>query len=195
MKKILSAFCLLLIVFGCSKNETLIAPAPIYPNPNYITYTILQGQHYCDKNSFRPFNANQMAFKVKFDSTAIYQSSNAANQFDINKLYGFSEGQNHHINSARIGWVWNKNALRLYAYVYSDSTRKMKEITAVGIGEEISCSIGISGKQYVFSVNKISTSLERSIEGPAVAGYWLYPYFGGDETAPHNIFIDIMDAI
>lgn len=186
--------CIMLSLYSCKKDKAGIAPETIESIATYTKHTILQGQHFSDKSSFKSFSGNKMDFKVKFDSSAIYQTVDPVNQFDINKLYGFSEGSDHHVNSARIGWAWNRNALRLYAYVYSGGIRKMKEITTAGIGPEISCSIGISGNQYLFSINEITLGLERAIEGPAIAGYGLYPYFGGDEVAPGNISIYIMDV-
>ncbi|MEO6733089.1 MAG: hypothetical protein ABIN01_17830 [Ferruginibacter sp.] len=193
MKNLLIAF-IMLMLYGCSKEIPPISTSPIESIPGYIKYTILKGQHYCDKSTIKSFSKSQLNFKVKFDSSAIYESVITENQYDINKLHGFSEGINHHQNSARIGWSWNKKALRLYAYVYSDSTRIMKEITTVPIGPEISCSIGISGSRYVFSINEATLGIERKIKGAPIAGYWLYPYFGGDEVAPHDVSIYILES-
>lgn len=161
--------------------------------PVYTKYTIFKGQHYCDKTAVKSFSDKTMSFKVKFDSTAIYTTLDPVNQADINKLYGFTEGIDNHINSARIGWSWNKNALRLYAYIYANGVRSFKEITTVAIGAEITCTIAISEKQYLFEVDDKKASLNRGLEGPAVAGYWQYPYFGGDEVAPGNTYIHILD--
>lgn len=159
----------------------------------YLRYTILKGQHFSGHSTFKIFNKNKMAFKVKFDSSAIYQTLDVDNQYDVNKLYGFSEGNDHHKNSARIGWAWNLNALRLYAYVYVNGERKIKEITNVAIGPEIVCEILILKSEYSFTINKTTVAVVRFISGPAIAGYCLYPYFGGNETAPHDTFIDIID--
>lgn len=179
----------MLLLPGCKKQQDMIAPLTIQAVPSFITYNILQGQHYSDKSSIRIFNGTEMNFRVRFDSSAIYKTMDPVNQYDINKLFGFSDGDNHHKNSARIGWGWNKNVLRLYAYVYSDSLRLMKEISPVAIGREIWCSILVSRGEYLFTVDETRVALHRAVETPAAAGYWLYPYFGGDEVAPHNISI------
>ena len=181
------------LFFSCKKDIVLIAPQTTELSTVYTKYTIFKGDHYCDKSTFKSFSDNQMNFKVKFDSTAIYQSILPENQYDINKLYGFSEGYDHHVNSARIGWAWNKGALRLYPYVYAKTVGIMKEISEVKIGQEIPCAIIISEKEYVFNVNDKTITIPRALEGAAVAGYCLYPYFGGDEVAPHDTYISIVD--
>jgi len=173
-----------------------IAPAyiPVIDStPVFIKYTIFKGQHYCDKTSVKSFSGREMHFKVLFDSSAVYKTLDPINQADINKLYGFTEGIDNHINSARIGWSWNKQALRLYAYIYANGIRSFKEIATVPIGTVATCAISISDKQYLFEVNDKKASLNRALEGPPVAGYWQYPYFGGDEVAPGNTSIYIMD--
>lgn len=164
---------------------------PPKPVTQYSTFTIRQGQHYCDQNSFKSIRTSEMKFMAKFDNSAIYQSVIPENQYDINKLWGFSEGINNATNSARIGWSWNDGALRLYAYVYANSIRYSQEITPVTIGAEITCSIKVVGSTYLFTVNGISVSLPRGLSTSQASGYQQYPYFGGNEVAPHLITIQI----
>ncbi len=133
-----------------------------------------------------------MKFMAKFDNSAIYQTVIPNNQKDINKLWGFSEGFNNQYNSARMGWGYSNGAIRLYGYVYSKGVRYSKEITTVVPGEEINCSIKISGSTYIISAKGISVSLPRGTTAAKANGYQQYPYFGGDETAPHDIYISIM---
>ncbi len=187
------------MLFGCQKDlveiQALLPSIPISRDttPIFTKYTIFKGQHYCDKTTVKSFANKEMKFKVIFDSSAVYTTLDPVNQGDINKLYGFTEGIDNHINSARIGWNWNKNALRLYAYSYANGIRSFKEITTVSISAVITCKIVISEKQYLFEVDDKKASLARSLEVPSVAGYWQYPYFGGDEVAPVNTYIYILD--
>jgi hypothetical protein len=132
-----------------------------------------------------------MKFVARFDSSAIYQTIDPVNQYDINKLYGFSEGLDHQYNSARIGWAWVEGALRLYAYVYNKGVRLSQEICPVSIGTDINCSISLSGTTYLFNVNGNEVTLSRGSTTTTASGYQLYPYFGGDEVAPHDILIKI----
>ena len=196
------AIALLVIFVSCSKQkrdidhpfliESRENPTSARPpkNVQFTTYTIRAGQHYCDQNSFKSVSVKgSMSFVVKFDNSAIYQTVIAENQYDINKLWGFSEGFDHQYNSARIGWAWNDGALRLYAYSYNRGVRQSQEITSVPIGSDITCSIKLSGSSYIFTVNDISVTQARGVSTTTASGYQLYPYFGGDETAPHTIKI------
>jgi hypothetical protein len=156
----------------------------------YIQYTIQKGQQYCDKSIFVPVKCNLLSFKVKFDSSAIYKTVADSNQSDINKLYGFSDNNAaHHEYSARFGWRWSDNALRLFAYDYNNSVMSFKELGTVQIGVENTCSIKVLGNEYVFTLNGIETKMPRASTTTLAEGYKLFPYFGGNELAPHNISI------
>jgi hypothetical protein len=161
----------------------------------YIQYTIQKGQQYCDKSVFVPVKCNQLSFKVKFDSSAIYKTVADSNQSDINKLYGFSDNNAaHHEYSARFGWRWSDNALRLFAYDYNNSVMSFKELGTVQIGVENTCSIKVLGNEYVFTLNGIETKMPRASTTTLAEGYKLFPYFGGNELAPHNISIWIEET-
>lgn len=159
-----------------------------------ITYTIPKGQHYATQNTFQSVNYDELKFTVQFDSSAVYYTTDPRNQEDINKLYGFSDNNAEHQQfSARFGWNWARNALRLYAYVYNNGERSSKEITSVNIGSTYTCSIKILPGHYLFSVEDSNTEMLRGSTTASAVGYKLYPYFGGDETAPHEINIRIKE--
>jgi len=192
-----------LLFIGCTKEinchdnsksvaeEEATAKGGAQKPTSYTNFTIRQGQHYCDQNSLKSVRTSEMKFMAKFDNSAIYQTVIPENQYDINKLWGFSEGINNQYNSARIGWSWNNDALRLYGYVYAKGVRHMQEITLVSIGTDITCSIKLAGDMYLFTVNGVSISLPRGLSTTQASGYQQYPYFGGNETAPHLITIMI----
>jgi len=192
-----------LLFIGCTKEvnchdnsktvveEDATAKGGASKPSSYSSFTIRQGQHYCDQNSVKSVRTAEMKFMVKFDNSAIYQTVIPENQYDINKLWGFTEGINNQYNSARIGWSWNNDTLRLYGYVYANGVRHYQEITTVTIGADITCSIKLAGDTYLFTVNGVSVSLPRGPSATQASGYQQYPYFGGDETAPHLITIMI----
>lgn len=155
----------------------------------FTTYKIRKGQHYCDQNTLKSVSVTQMNFVVKFDNTGIYTTVDPLNQYDINKLWGFSEGFNHQYNSARIGWAWVNNAMRLYGYTYAKGVRYSSEITTIPLNTEITCGIKFSGSSYIITANGKSVTLPRGTTTTKASGYQLYPYFGGDETAPQDILI------
>ena len=196
--RLLTLGCAIILLSSCSKIVEPPDPNEIPPpadatanSKEYVQYTIKKGDQYCDKNGFLAVNYTELAFKVRFDSSAIYSTTDPANQKDVNKLFGFSDNNaDHHIFSARFGWRWSNNALRLFAYTYNNSALSLKEMGTVAIGAEATCSIKVTNDNYIFTLNKgAAISMSRSSKTSAGAGYQLFPFFGGNETAPHDIKI------
>jgi hypothetical protein len=195
--RILFALACLVLLSSCKKGvDALIEKGTesktLTSDNAFVQYSIKKGQHYAEGNKYKAVDVSEMKFVVKFDSTAIYQSVLKENQYDINKLYGFSDNNtNHHQFSARFGWRWSDNALRLFAYSYNNGVVSYKELKAVAIGTEIDCSITVKKEAYVFTVDGHSESFPRKAATDKAQGYQLYPYFGGDEAAPHDVTIYI----
>ncbi len=189
---ILMIFCFYSpLFFSCEKLADL-TPQP-KPTDTFTLYTIQPGEHFSDQNKLRVLSVTGLGFDVIFDSTAIYQTVLPENQYDINKLYGFSEGINHQTNSARIGWRWSDQALRLFGYTYVNGQRIEREIKPVNIGDTLSCSIRVDSSRYWFRVDKDSIQMARGPVTDTADGYQLFPYFGGDEPAPQLIRIRIRE--
>jgi len=164
------------------------------PTNTFIHHTIKAGQHSSNNSVIKSGEFSELNFIVKFDNSAVYTTADPANQKDINKLYGFADNNDHHQQfSARIGWRWSDGALRLFGYVYNNGIVDYKEITNVEIGTEINCTIKAATDQYIFSVNDRQISMNRASKTIAATGYKLFPYFGGDEVAPHDIHIWIKE--
>lgn len=195
--KTLFIVCLFMGSLGsCKKENTELDTTPTdttQVDTGYVKYTIREGQQYCDQNTLKLINLSAMIFDVVFDSSAIYTTTDPNNQYDINKLYGFSEGFNHQFKSARIGWRWSDDSLRLFGYVYNNGTRLSQEISTIAIGDTIQCSIQIQNSSYFFQAGQKQINLSRTATGSIASGYQLYPYFGGDETAPQLITIKIKE--
>lgn len=207
---------LLLLLFSCKKERdrntemandnlsSINSASPIQERQQsastFKKYTIQQGAHYCDQNTISRVSGTSMNFVARFDSTAIYPAviTDYNHAYDVNKLWGFSEGISNQNNSARIGWRWLDGQLQLFAYVYVNGTLLRDPISydppyikSVQIGSEINCSIAISGGSYVFTVDGVVVTTPRGATGTKYSGYQQYPYFGGTLTAPHliNIYI------
>lgn len=200
LKNLFTALLLLSFLQGCKKElVTYMGPpkpveVPAKPALPFVEYTIKEGEQYCDKNDLTQVEYTEQKFWVRFDSSAVYRTIDPGNQFDINKLYGFSDNKaDHHDYSARFGWRWSENALRLFAYVYNSGQRSSQEIGAVAIGKEHYCSIRVAGDHYVFTLNNTVVSMPRTAPMPSAVGYKLFPYFGGDELAPHQVKIWIKE--
>jgi hypothetical protein len=186
----LAALLSFFMLSSCSKsgigNEKDIA--------SFDQYFIPAGEHYSRESTVKKTAYSELKFLVIFDSSAIYFTSDPANQYDINKLYGFADNSaNHHEFSARIGWRWSDNALRLFGYVYNNGEVSYEELSTVSIGMVHDCSISIADSGYIFSVDGNKKTMPRTSTGPIANGYKLFPYFGGDETAPHDIHVWIKE--
>jgi hypothetical protein len=189
-----AAFVCLLFCTACRKQaltENLSTPVV---TDGFVQYTIPKGAHYANGNDYKPIDLTEQRFVVRFDSSCIYQTVSPENQGDINKLYGFADnGALHQQYSARFGWRWSDGALRLFAYTYNDSVRDAKELGTAPIGKDIHCSIKLTKGAYIFSMGENLVSMPRSSTTATAKGYRLYPYFGGDETAPHEVRIWIKE--
>lgn len=159
---------------------------------DYETYIIPGGEH-SSRNEVSLHSGKELRFLAIFDQTAQYSTANPSNQADINKLYGFSDcNSQHQMNSARFGWRWFNSKIEIFAYCYNNGARQFQYITSVEPDQEYEYKIAISGGQYVFTVNGTSTTMTRGCTDGGTK-YRLYPYFGGDEAAPHSISIKIKD--
>jgi hypothetical protein len=177
-----------LVLLGCEKDTLSEMPLP----SGFETFTIQKGEHFSDQSIFKSVTIlSGIFFSARFNTSAIYQTKDPANQEDINKLWGFSEGEDHQLNSARIGWAYCRDSLRLYGYTYAGGKRHSKEICTIDINRPVRCGIELSADGYRISVGDKTVVLPRERTTLSASGYQLYPYFGGDETAPHTISIDI----
>ena len=155
------------------------------------TYQIKSGNHRSGI-FFRPFLKSRLSFCAKFSQSCIY-NFNTVDQFDINKLMGFSRGLHHH-NSARIGWRSKEDKIEIVSYCYINKIRIQEETLAIISPEEnIYCSIFDKKTSWIISVQTISfyKKIEIPKDNVIKFGYMLFPYFGGNMTAPNNMEINI----
>lgn len=156
----------------------------------YIIYTIPAGEQ-SSHTKVTLFTREEIKFLARFDHTAIYTTNDPVNQHDLNKLFGFSDcTSSHQHNSARFGWRWFNNQLEVYAYCYANGVRSSKFMTILNLEQDYECSIRIHDRRYIFYLNGVSVTMDRGCDSGG-ARYYLFPYFGGDEKAPHNITIKI----
>jgi hypothetical protein len=188
--------CLAIVICALACNKISIDPVTIEQNPGdgYTEYLIPKDQHYANGSNLVFLDKQQMRFKVLFDSSCIYSTLYPKNAKDINKLYGFSDcGSKHHESSARVGWVWNGRAVELHAYCYANGVRSSKLMGSIAPGEPAAITISVQPQQYIFEWKGSKTVMERSCSSDKIEGYQLYPYFGGDELAPHDIRVFVKD--
>lgn len=167
--------------------------------------TIKKGRHRSDFSRIWPhIGATSVSCEVNFNPNCKYDLD-SHDQMDINKLFGLSFGW-HHRNSARFGWRWDlqDNFIEILAYVYIDGTR-VNEFSAdihigyVKPGEWNKYSLELQNGYYNFAVynSKRKTTVSKRIEAGHTRkwGYRLYPYFGGNQRAPHTMNIEFSERI
>jgi hypothetical protein len=152
-----------------------------------------KGSHYCDQYFYRFINLlnnkPQLKYLVVFSESCRY-TLNTEDQQDINKLFGFSLGFNHHQDSARFGWFFKDDVIHLYAYIYDRGVRKFNFIQTVKIGEEHVLTLKDEGDNWSFLVDN-QTELKMKKSSKFKWGYKLWPFFGGNNPAPHDINIEL----
>ena len=188
--------CLSPMLYSCQKDP-LLEPAAAKANTTLTTeYYIRQGNHYPEQNTVVLMVDPVINATVTFDGSAIYTTRSADNQGDVNKLIGFSDGgTNHQENSARLGWSWNGQKVVLYAYAYVNRNRIIKTLDMVAVNQPFTCAVKAEKDHYTFTVNDRTDTVQRYTAGYTGLRYKLFPYFGGDEAAPHDMHIQIIEPV
>lgn len=168
---------------------------------DFITYTIRPGNHDAENTlGLVPTlqTSRTLDFQAIFDESANYQTVDPGNMHDINKLLGYSDcGAHHQINgnSARFGWNWVEGKVRIYTYCYVNGQRIPEKILGdAEVGKIHRYKLEIEGDQYKFTMDNKVEYVERGCTGSGsgiIPSYRLFPYFGGDESAPQEIRIKI----
>tara|TARA_Y100000114_G_scaffold150027_1_gene164978 strand:- start:228 stop:752 length:525 start_codon:yes stop_codon:yes gene_type:complete len=171
-------------LFSCKKID----------DNGFKVYKIKEGKH---RSTFKHKTSYAESFdlEVIFDENASYETSDPNNQLDVNKLWGVSDcGTNHSYSSIRFGWRWNleNEAMEILMYRRMFGEFDFKSLGFVNLGETNYLSMNITSDSYEMCLNGHCDSMERPCS-ITYKRYFLYPYFGGDECAPHNITIRIKE--
>jgi hypothetical protein len=176
--KYLLFILLSLFILSCNKKNS----------DGWSEFVIESGDHK-SSSTLEYTRKKQFTFGVLFDSSAIYKTVDPVNQWDVNKLIGVSDGGLHQKNSARFGWRWLNNKLELIAYTHLNGNFYFEKITDLEIGKVYDCYL-FMGDDYTFICNGEVVHMTRW-RNDFSNNYYLWPYFGGDETAPHDIKINV----
>lgn len=136
-----------------------------------------------------------IGYEFVFDESCEYLLDNG-DQWDWNKLYGWSLGFNHHKNSVRLVWRYNpiEQVIEVAPYCYIDGKCELptkSQIIEIKIGEKVRTSIEVLD-------NIVRVVIESDITcrygfrfsdcgRKPLFGCWFY--FGGNRKAPHDITI------
>ena len=158
-------------------------------NSDWKTFVIKEGKH----RSTRAINYDKdtvFGWNVEFDSSAIYKTVDSLNQYDVNKLIGWSDcGDDHIESSIRFGWRWT-DSLEIHWFKHENGQFSFAKITNVSLCEPHDYYLHIHNWDYEMRVDGVKVFIPRNCVNHK-RKYQLYPYFGGDETAPHDIKIKI----
>ncbi|MDP2692821.1 MAG: hypothetical protein Q8O88_04245 [bacterium] len=158
---------------------------------NTKTYKIKKGKHLSGFRVSPIYNKKVSIYEVIFTKSCIYNLGNS-DQLDVNKLFGISFGY-HHTNSARFGWRAEGDKIQISVYCYKNGKRYMKDMCLVDINKTYSMTITNIGNYYEFEIKDTTSAFYSyaKISKPKTPkfGYKLWPYFGGNEPAPHDVEI------
>jgi hypothetical protein len=160
-------------------------------------YRIRQGDHFAI-GTFRAnewFIGKKLRFQAKFDPSNVYTLP-PGDQADSNKLFGFSDcGRYAGNSSARIGWRWFRNRLEITAVAHYDGNWHLYEILGVADLRQIhdfEIELSPDRAHYRFRFDHgPAVEMRRDCDSPYMWGYVLYPYFGGNLAAPHDMELSV----
>jgi len=154
-------------------------------------YVIKEGNH-SSRTSYITTKTNYIQFQSIFDESAIYENIDSTNQYDINKLYGLSDCKHNHIKtSIRLGWRWLNDSLEIHWFKHTNSNFSFAKISTINLNTIVNFSIRFDSNYYYISVDNDTAIVKRPCNNQSIRKYYLWPYFGGDETSPHDIIIKI----
>ncbi len=177
---------IILLCMGCTKEVDDLG---------FRIYTIPEGEHSSGTFFNHPDNS-RIEFKFMLDESAIYQTEIPENQYDVNKIYGFSDfGKIHQKYSIRLGWRYIDGKIELCWLRHEEGRHSSAKIRNIEINEIYNAVINITTFNYQIVIDDDTTLVRRRPDGywGLIRRYYLYPYFGGNEYAPHDINIRIKD--
>lgn len=162
-----------------------------------MNYHIIKGTHFSNLGlHFDPLlgKKKHVEFRFKFDSSCLYDLGNE-NNYDINKLFGISIGY-HMNNSFRMGWRCVNGKLELHRFIHLNGKMQLENtfIQEIEVDQ-------MYGGRFEREENKITLFLSNMdpdneevpykfvqyFDSKCWFSYCLFPYFGGNEPAPHNM--------
>ena len=161
----------------------------------FRVYTIPAGGHSSGSFVDYPHNS-RIKFDFMLDESAYYETEIPENQHDVNKIYGISDfGVKHQKYSIRLGWRYLNNQLELCWLRHEDGVHSSETIKNIEPDVIYSAIIDIKTFYYVIVIDNDTTLVRRRPKGNwgLVRRYYLHPYFGGNEYAPHDITIKIKE--
>ena len=165
-------------------------------------YEIKKGNHYASISIFEKIGG--IGWKIKtlsvrfvFRKECWWAPPRNQDDYDLNKLAGIGFGTNHHNNSVRLAWVpdfESQGMIKVYGYTYDEKKAGQKFtmtfIKSVHVQDTITGKIDSRDGGYFITVNDVTIRMDNVNSDPNLC-FKLYPYFGGNNTAPHDMVIEL----
>jgi len=173
-------------------------------------YIIKFGHHNFKPNKIKFFTKNNLVIKGYFDKSCLYDF-NDIDDYDINKLAGFSTSIHHEVQSARVGWRPSRlipGNIDLLTYVHDNNSiidtllnvifgnpierKDDRFIMSVAPDEIFKINLIATDNAYIFLAENKKNTSEIKIEISKKKRkfpfkYLLTPYFGGNKKAPKKM--------
>jgi len=172
-----------------------------FQNNTAMTTSIVQkGQHFDNIGYGTQDKPCVMSASVRFNNSCAYNLGNS-NQADWNKLLGFFDGYSPSYRSVRWAWRWYNNRLQIAPFVHHNNQMLLpasNQWIDVPLNSWVNLCIKIEKSQnrYRFGCEVNGNRIEYQVQVDGLNGsysgncLWDLFYFGGNETAPHDISID-----
>jgi len=147
-------------------------------------HTIKKDKHTATNRCIRFVGNNQIRFDFFVSPSWLYDEKAPGFQSGWNKLIGISDGLKQHKNSVRLGWRCIDNTIYMGAYCYINGERRISEMVEVPMGWN-SGSVTITNTHYRVQINNRIFNYEKS--NKSLFRLMMYPYFGGNSKAPHEM--------
>ncbi len=166
-----------------------------------MRYKIKRGRHSffrIPRIYFGRPNILQGSFKFNRNSWYV-RTSDDQDWLDINKLTGISFGF-HKKNSLRIGWrpiFDQKEQIELFIYAYNNGKREFISFAQIKTDETYQFQLLMNRPEQkaVWEIKGLNNK-ELEYHFPSTRwGYFLFPYFGGNNQAPQDITIHVHSSI
>lgn len=138
---------------------------------------------------FRLTRKNKISGTIKFLGDVSYFVDM---QKDTNKIIGLSDNWNHHRDSIRLGWRYlpTTKEIEIMTILYSRGKRNIKHLCYTEDNVDKTFEIIINKKSYIVRYDTDIAIIRRESKWNWFR-YYLWPFFGGVEASPKNIYIKL----
>ncbi len=164
---------------------------------NRFVFLIKKGHHYSFHFPKLYFGfKKKFEIRIKLDDNCKYDFGDEGN-FDVNKLWGVSFGH-HHKNSIRIGYrksmsMTGGKDFELCLYRYDRGFREIECLLLFDAQEVVNLTLVLGRNTFGLwrDDSLVTRPLYSDFLGGLKFGYYLFPYFGGNGVAPHDMTFEV----